>query len=346
MRDQAPWRGRIPQGCELAEVSMPRACLPNGYTLQMSDTARSRICRAMTTNIRSAAITATILLFVAAAGDVRAQTVTHPAGKDPAATVVAVPAAQPVQPASPEAKIETGITTQVAPDVSKDKQNPNASRPGEPWTGRDYAAIFSGVAGFLAFFAAITATVVSSRANRANLVSKTNESELSVIEKKLDGFFGPYLRLSETNSLLHQDLKARQQNPATFRTLIHLLDPQWRANTTAGDQTIIDEIMRIDGQLELLIRKSAGTLDINIQPYLARASAHFRMIRLAHKGKLDQDVKRFEKYVYPRSVDGVLQLEVSRLEARRATLRLNPGFAPAPMDKLTIPTPLQLPPWV
>ncbi|KQQ17378.1 hypothetical protein ASF59_00085 [Methylobacterium sp. Leaf121] len=178
------------------------------------------------------------------------------------------------------------------------------------------------------------------------MVSKNNEAEVSAIEGKLDGFFGPYLQLSETNRLLHQDLRSRQADPANFRTLTHLLNPDWKSKTSAADKTIIDEIMHIDGQLELLIRKNAGKLDIQVQPYLARASAHFRIIRLAHKGKLDQDVQRFGKYVYPRALDPVLQLEVDRLESRKQVLRQNPGTIPKPIEKLVIPQALHLAPWV
>lgn len=300
----------------------------------------------MTGSKRFPPILGAALLLVTAAIGAEAQGLAPQQSDTPEVSAPNRPEAKPLSPAVTLSPTKDGTTDRNAcamPDREHALSRGSAS---DAWSGRDYAALFSGVAGVLAFFAAIWSTSLAQRANRANLVSKNNEAEVSAIEGKLDGFFGPYLRLSETNRLLHEDLRSRQADPANFRTLIHLLNPDWRSATSATDKTIIDEIMHIDGQLELLIRKNAGKLDIQIQPYLARASAHFRIIRLAHKGKLDQDTQRFGKYVYPRTLDQVLQLEVDRLEARRQVLRQNPGKIPKPIERLAIPQPLQLAPWV
>lgn len=246
---------------------------------------------------------------------------------------------------SPPSAVKPGTRADEPPPVDHAPPSLRASEKDERWTGRDWAALFSGVASVLAFFAALRATQAAQRSNEANLAQKANEAEMIETANKLDNFYGPYLRLSETNRLLHQDLRTRQGNPAQFRTLLLMLDPEWRQSLTGGDQTIIDEIVRIDGQLELLIRHSAGIVDAAVQPYLARASAHFRMLRLAHKGKLGNDPARFAKYAYPRTLIAVLELEVRRLEARRAALRAHPSIVHGPIPALVIPEHLHLDTW-
>lgn len=214
------------------------------------------------------------------------------------------------------------------------------------WTSRDWPPLVSGFAGVFAVFAAIFATWMTRRSNEANLAQKANEAEVAEITAKLDGFYGPYLRLSQTNRLLHEDLRARQGDPSEFRVLLLILNADWRQTLNRTDQTIIDEIMRIDGELELMIRRNAGIVAAEVQPYLARASAHFRMIRLAHKGKLENDPARFAKYTYPRTLIAALDLEVSRLEARRTALRAQPGRFQGSIPALVIPEHLKLEQWV
>lgn len=260
----------------------------------------------------------------------------------------------PGQPQDGQTSVAPGCgTTGAAREVSSPAvvEAPRAPPPAPSafngsWTGRDWAPIvaagFAGTGGILAFFAAIRSTDLAQRANRAALAQKANETELDAIERKLDDFLGPYLQLSHTNRLLQRNLRERQPDPEAFRTMILLLDPAWRDRLSIGDRTLVEEIIKIDGQLELLIRRSAGLVDATIQPYLARASAHFRMIRLAFKGKLDNDPDRYAKYVYPRSLDAVLNLEVARLQGRRDRILASPDVAYSPPSPLAIPPDLAL----
>lgn len=181
-------------------------------------------------------------------------------------------------------------------------------------------------------------TAESVRNSRESMIQEVNEAEMKELERKLDGFYGPYLHLSETNATLAHELKARQnQLGKNFRTLLALLDPEEKAALSENDKAIIAEIVSIDGALQELIEEKAGLLDDEVQRYLWRADAHFRIIRLAHEGKLSGEPNRFVHYVYPLAVDNVLREEVKRLRARHEKLRRAPTTEHEPIARLVIP---------
>ena len=68
--------------------------------------------------------------------------------------------------------------------------------------------------------------------------------------------------------------------------------------------------------LRQLVRERAALVDPAVQPYLAKAAAHFAILELASKGELDNDPERFAQYVYPEKLDDVIELEVKRLTER------------------------------
>ncbi|HEX3885400.1 MAG TPA: hypothetical protein VHW66_22290 [Stellaceae bacterium] len=77
----------------------------------------------------------------------------------------------------------------------------------------------------------------------AAINQKANEAEQKEIQEKLDSFYGPYLQRSLENRLLALELRDRQPDKATFRTLIKLLDPAWLPGLSQADQTIVTEIV-------------------------------------------------------------------------------------------------------
>ncbi len=98
--------------------------------------------------------------------------------------------------------------------------------------------------------------------------------------------------------------------------------------------------------LRTFIETHVGMVDEKIMPYLARASAHFRMLELAYEQKLGDDPRAWvEHYVFPSKVEEVLRLEVERLERRRDYLKANPFKAPPPLPDLQIPLSARLPEW-
>src|SRR5262249_53178775 len=104
------------------------------------------------------------------------------------------------------------------------------------------------------------------------------------------------------------------------------------------DQTLVNEIVANGSDLRTLIRDKTGAVDPAILPYLAEAGTHFTMLKLAKDGALENDPKRFERYVYPRKLDDVLKLDMARLK-KRADLLLN-----QPSKSHGSPEPLKIPP--
>ena len=157
--------------------------------------------------------------------------------------------------------------------------------------------------------------------------------------------YGPYQQRSEVNRLMAEEFKSHQADPGSFRTLILLLDPDWRNRLSKSDQTIVGEIVKNDIALNALIHEHAGLVDSQVMNYLSRAAVHFRLIELAFEGQLENLPKRFDPYVYPKQLDEVLRLEIKRLADRCENLRNNATESTGPMLPLEIPSRLQLRAW-
>jgi len=220
-----------------------------------------------------------------------------------------------------------------------------APKADEGWSGKDVAALLSGIAGFLGAGVAALAIWSNGRTTRATTIQKANEAELAALDAKLDKFYGPYLQLSGTNRLIATELKSRQAEPEKMRILLILLDPEWRNKLSKGDSALVDEIVSIDEALLKLIQEASGLTSSSVQPYLGRAASHFRMMMLAHKAKLDNDPQRYASYVYPRQLDEVLELETDRIHGRMETIRRAPMQLHPPAPELIIPEHLKLTPW-
>lgn len=94
--------------------------------------------------------------------------------------------------------------------------------------------------------------------------------------------------------------------------------------------------------LRKLIREKAGPASPGLLPYFARASAHFTILELAHKGSLKGSPEKFKDYVYPRQLDGVLDRERTRLEKRGTTIRAKIAEEHPPIPVLVTPPELAL----
>ena len=211
------------------------------------------------------------------------------------------------------------------------------------WTGKDWAAVLAGILGSLV---ALIAVFWNARASRETTAQKANEVELEALQTKLDSFYGPYLQLSSTNKLIAADLKKGRPEGAEMRVLLLLLDPAWKARFTPGEIALVEEILSIDAKLLELIQDKSGLVSAVVQPYLWRAASHFRIIRLASEGKLDNDPARFARYVYPRQLDDVIDLEIDRIHRRIELLRQAPTKLHPPSPDLSIPPDLNLDEWL
>lgn len=179
--------------------------------------------------------------------------------------------------------------------------------------------------------------------SQATLWQKANESELQSIQEKLEKFYGPLMTRLQADHILAQDVRSRQ--PPGYRLLPSLFDRKWLASLSEGEQKLVGVICEHAAKLEEMII-NGGTIDPVLIPYLSRAAAHFRILRLAYEGVLGTDAERFKQYVYPRPLDGVLMLEIERLTARVNALRAKPDARLGPMASLTIPEKYRLDPWV
>ncbi len=206
---------------------------------------------------------------------------------------------------------------------------------------KELAPILVSVAAtFIALLSAAFAYVTA----RASLFQKLNEDELREIQIKLDSFYGPLVQMLQADHLLAQDLRSRQTDKS-YRLLIKLFDKKWVASLSPGDRALVREVCHRGRRLEEFIREHGGMVDYVLIPYFARASAHFRILDLAHEGELGDDATPFVRYVYPTQLDPVLRLEVERLIARRDALRRKPTTALPSMAELVIPPDLALDDW-
>lgn len=228
--------------------------------------------------------------------------------------------------------------------------------PGKPWWADAAPAIAAAISGLVGLFGvfvavssgnrnALTAATATQRASEASLWQKANENELREHQSKLDKFYGPFLQKSLSNFLIASDLRARSGGVETYRLLVKLFDQEWKDGLSDGDRCLVALICDNAVELEKFIAANTGMVDSQITEYLARASAHYRIIYLAFKGKLGSDPAPFEKYTYPRELDRVLELEIARIHARCTVLRENPGSCPGLMPALLIPQNLKLPNW-
>lgn len=199
------------------------------------------------------------------------------------------------------------------------------------------------VSGSLAMFGIWLSFLFTGRTTEKNIWQKANETELKDLTAKLDGFYGPFLQMSHANHLIIEEFKSRQA--PGFRTLIAVFNRAWLAGLPTGDRQIIAQVCEKAAVLEQFIAEKAGMVDSHVLPYLARASAHFRILHLAHEGKLGTDPTNFERYVYPKQLDAVIKLEIERLRQRCGELRAKPAVSPGPLRELVIPDSLRLDDW-
>lgn len=254
--------------------------------------------------------------------------------------------------APPPAKVNTQ-TGQLAPTApppppvaAVQAAPPSAGSSGDGgWTAKDITTILAGLGALCGAGVAAFAIRSNGRSSRATTIQKANENELESLQSKLDDFYGPYLQLSNTNYLIASDLKSRQPAGAEMRILLLLLDPNWRDQFNKGDATLIEEILSIDAKLLDLIQEKSGLVSSVVQPYLWRAASHFRIMKLAAEGKLDNDPQRYEHYVYPKQLDKVIDLEIDRIHGRIDRIRKDPMVLHPPAPDLNIPAHLMLVDW-
>lgn len=148
--------------------------------------------------------------------------------------------------------------------------------------------------------------------NKRLLDEKKHEEERKEIYKKLNSFYGPALSLLGTSEALYERFTLLRDE--RFRTLTALLEGE---KFEGNDAVLLEQIFEVTAKLEELIYAQSGLVeDEELQELLARAGAHFRILRLAYKGDLSGDRERFEDDVFPRELTGKLREQSEKLQNR------------------------------
>lgn len=178
-----------------------------------------------------------------------------------------------------------------------------------------------GIAGAIA---AGFGVLIAHLTGRSTLRQKSNEAEMKEIQERLNSFYGPFKIRSVENKLIASEFRQKQGGPE-FRTLIALLDPQWKTNLSNADQSLLKKMIENGTTLRGLIQEKSGHVYGALMPKLAEAATHFTMLEMAYNDQLDNTPDRFSAYVYPRELDEQIDEEIKYLNARVDLLLHYPG---------------------
>jgi hypothetical protein len=153
--------------------------------------------------------------------------------------------------------------------------------------------------------------------NKRMLYEAHRKEERDEINKKLDEFLGPYQQLLETSEAISN--KLRENKPEGWRTLTALLNGE---KLVGNDKFLFEHIMDITNQIEDIRIKHGGLIDDeDLRKLLAKAGAHFRILKSAYKGEISGEVSRFADYVYPRGLNSQINDVIKALKDKREKLR-------------------------
>jgi hypothetical protein len=171
------------------------------------------------------------------------------------------------------------------------------------------AQILTAVVGL---FGTLIVAILSAIYNSMTLKHLKHEEEKKDIRRQLNEFYGPYQQRLETSKQLHD--KLNKGKPDDFRVLTFFLNGnQFNGN----DKVLYEEIRKITDELETLRMERGGLVDEpDLQNLLAKAGAHFRIISMAHDGKLSGEIERFDDYVYPRELNNKISEKIKLLQTQ------------------------------
>ena len=156
--------------------------------------------------------------------------------------------------------------------------------------------------------------------------------------EQLEKFYKPFQSNQKRSTELYKVFV--KGKPECFRTLTYLIDPNQeypgygRVTLSQGDRALLDEIIEIGMEQyrlisehadlisddELVGHRSASDLkddraDLLGTGLLAKAAAHYKLLQLAHAGKLENDPSRYAEYVFPRELPIIIEKKIDALEA-------------------------------
>lgn len=165
------------------------------------------------------------------------------------------------------------------------------------------------VVGILGGVVGVLGLVFATYFNKQTLKQKQVEDLRKEIYKKLNSFYGPCLLLLRISSQYYEIL--RSDKAEDFGTLRFFLEG---SRFDGNDAALYEKINSITNDIDELIKTNSGLVDSSeLRSLLARASAHFGVIDLAYRGKLEGDPERLSAYSYPRTLMQEIEDEVVRL---------------------------------
>ena len=132
-------------------------------------------------------------------------------------------------------------------------------------------------------------------------------------KRKLEAFYYPYMLIAKENTSLYkvfsQEHLAKDEN---YRTLTSLLSGKVFSE---NDCALLEQIIENDCRLRDLINTHANVVDDDfIRNKLVESATHYAIIELAFKKKIIGEVERFEPYVHPNEVYGLVERKARELE--------------------------------
>lgn len=198
------------------------------------------------------------------------------------------------------------------------------------------------VAAIISASVAATVGIMSWLNGRANLRAQSVAERRRSIAKMLNEFYGPLVSYLNITFSLNEVLK--RGKPKGFRTLLHLINPdqeyesdgeKTKITLSKLDEVVLEEIIRVEEQIELLIIQKSGLVDdsrLMFERFTSRNNAvdssnltslgtliaHFHLLRLAYEGKLGDevdDIGNYKIFVFPRDLERVVYENYNALHA-------------------------------
>jgi hypothetical protein len=147
--------------------------------------------------------------------------------------------------------------------------------------------------------------------SEAGLRERLREEERRSIREKIDQFYGPFFVLRRQSETLYrtlfltrrsEDERARySDSEGNFRTVFALSDGH---RFEGLDKALIDQFVVLGEQTSDLIRTKLGLVDDKeLQSVLAKATAHFFVLKLLADGTLPGGGQEFEALVFPHDLE-------------------------------------------
>jgi len=181
------------------------------------------------------------------------------------------------------------------------------------------AATAAIVAGSITAAVSIVGNVITNLvANRALKQATARELAIAALDFKtqqLNELYGPLDHLVKQNFALASKLREGKQDPTAWRLLDHIP----AVLNDERDKAIVDEIIKIDEQIEKLIIEKGGLVRGTETPQSFELFlGHFRILRLKMAGTHNLKIKA-EEY-YPRELNQYVERACQELRRERDSL--------------------------